>query len=101
MERGDIIIALLREPREQIWGALLRLDQAGLEIRGLDPRIFDEWARQLAGNKEMELGPSTLFFPSHRIEKISLDEQVGSVPSMSAQFENIVGKHPKEFFIKK
>lgn len=100
MERGDMINALLRDPREQIWGALLRLDQAGLEIRGIDTRIFDEWVRQVAGNKDIELGPATIFFPSHRIEKISLDEQVGSVPSMSAQFEGIVGKHPKEFFIK-
>lgn len=98
MERGDIIIALLQDPREQIWGALLRLDQAGLEIRGIDARNFEEWTRQVAGGKDMELGPATLFFPSHRIEKISLDEQVGIVPSMTTQFEDIVGKHPKEFF---
>lgn len=96
MERGDLILAVLREPREQIWGVLLRLDTAGLEIRGLDARNFEEWARQIAAGSPAQLGPATVYYPSHRIERVSLDEPVGAVPSMEQRFREIVGREPKE-----
>jgi hypothetical protein len=98
MDIGDLVLITLREPREQLWGVLMRIDQAGVIIRCIDVRIFEEWARQLASEEDAQLGPTTLFFPSHRIERISLDEQVGAVPSMQARFNEIVGKDAKDLF---
>lgn len=96
MERGDLVLAVLREPREQVWGVLLRLDTSGLEIRGLDARNFEEWARQIAAGTPAQLGPATVYYPSHRLERVSLDEPIGAVPSMAQRFLEIVGEDPRE-----
>jgi hypothetical protein len=97
MKPGDLVSVQLQSPREQLWGVLMRLDQSGIELRGVELGIFEEWWTQLAKGEEIELGPTTLFFPAHRIERVSLDEQVGTVPSMSNRFHSITGKEPREF----
>ena len=96
MHPGDIVVATLQEPREQVWGLLIRLDGAGVIIRGVDARNFEEWTRQVASDHEAELGPSTVFYPAHRIERVALDEPVGAVPSMHGRFQEIVGKEAAE-----
>lgn len=98
MDTGDIVVATLGDPREQIWGLLMRLDGAGVIIRGIDARNFEEWTRQVASDHEPELGPSTVFYPAHRIERIDLDEPVGAVPSMRGRFFDITGKDAAETF---
>ena len=96
MDTGDIVVATLAEPREQVWGLLMRLDGAGVIIRGIDARNFEEWTRQVASDHEPELGPSTVFYPAHRIERVDLDETVGAVPSMRGRFLDITGKEAAE-----
>jgi hypothetical protein len=94
MNAGDIVIAVLQNPREQVWGVLQSLNAAGLIIRGLNTRNFEEWSRQVSSGGQTELGPETTFFPAHRIERISLDQPIGSVPSLGERFEEISGVDP-------
>lgn len=96
MEAGDLVTAHLCSPREQMWGQLVRLGRSGVELRGIDLSNFEEWCRQLAGPEEPQLGPSNVFFPAHRIERITLDERVGAVPSFTERFADIVGRNPQE-----
>ena len=96
MERGDLITVQLAEPREQIWGALLKLDGSGLEIRGIDVTNFEDWCVKLAGGGEQELGLQTVFIPAHRIERINLDERVGTVPSLAERFREVTGMEPQD-----
>ena len=91
MEVGDLITAQLREPREQLWGKLLRLDASGLVMRCIDTANFEEWCAQLANKGEQELGPTTVFLPAHRIERVIVDERVGVVPSLSERFQQVTG----------
>ena len=98
MKDGDIVLASLHDPKEMVWGIILRLDNAGMVIRGINTRNFEEWTRQLSSGVEPELGPSTVFYPSHRIERVSLDEQIGIVPSMTNRFVEVVGEEPDKHF---
>jgi hypothetical protein len=99
MKPGDLVSVQLNSPREQLWGVLLRLDQSGIELRGIELGIFEEWCTQLVKGQEIQLGPTTLFFPAHRIERVSLDEQVGTVPSVKDRFKVITGKDPRDLLI--
>lgn len=92
MNPGDLVIAVMQNPREQVWGVVHSLSAAGLTVRGINTRNFEEWSRQLGAGSEPELGLETVFFPAHRIERISLDEQIGSVPSLASRFEQITGR---------
>jgi hypothetical protein len=92
MKHGEIVIVTLRDPREQFWGQLRNLDAAGVTIRGLDVRNFEEWSREIAGKAPVQLGPEKLFYPMHRVERISADEQIGAVPSIKSRFEEITGQ---------
>lgn len=96
MKKGDIVLVTLHEPREQIWGLLLRIKSSGAFIRGIDARNFEEWARELTTEHEPQLGLSTLYFPTHRIERISLDEKIGVVPSMKGRFQEITSMDAME-----
>ncbi len=96
MKPGDLVSVQLNSPREQVWGVLTRLDQSGTELRGIELGNFEEWCTQLAKGGDVELGPSTVFFPAHRIERVSLDEQIGAVPSMGERFKQITGKEPRD-----
>lgn len=98
MNDSDIVLVMLQEPKEMLWGKLVKLDNAGVIVRGINTRNFEEWSRQLASGKDPELGPATVFYPSHRIERVSLDEQIGTVPSVKTRFIEIVGSEPEEHF---
>jgi hypothetical protein len=93
---GSVVIAYIQNPRERFWGVLLSLDPVGLVIEGIDLNSFDDWVRQTAEGGE-GLSLSTVFFPLLRIEKLLLDDDSGSVPSLSRQFERRVGRTVLEF----
>jgi len=96
MGTGDLVVVHASEPREQLWGTLIRLDSAGVEVRGVDLANFEQWCQQLAGEGEPQLGPATVFLPAHRIERVTLDEQVGAVQSFRDRFHEIVGVEAQE-----
>jgi len=96
IKKNSLVVAYLKEPREQIWGVLLSLDQSGVIIKGISLGSFEDWCRQVAKGEE-SIGLSEMFIPSLRIEKIFLDEKVGSLPSFSNRFQKIVGKTIQEW----
>jgi len=82
---GALIIVYLQNPREKIWGVLLGLDAAGVAVRGLDLRSFDDWLRGLNDPEEQGIRPSVSFYPMSRVEKIVVDEPAEGAPSLDAQ----------------
>lgn len=96
IKKNSLIVAYLKEPREQIWGVLLSFDQSGVIIKGISLESFEDWCRQVAKGDE-GIGLSEMFIPSLRIVKILLDEKVGSLPSFSEKFQKMVGKDVQEW----
>jgi hypothetical protein len=88
---GAVVIAYLQAPRDRYWGVLRSIDTAGIVIEGIDLQAFDDWTRQVAEGRE-GLGPSTVFFPLARVEKILLDAPAGGVPALQDQFETRTGR---------
>jgi methylmalonyl-CoA/ethylmalonyl-CoA epimerase len=78
---GSAILLYLREPQEKMWGLLRRLDATGVTIEGLDLGSFDDWLAQLdQPGDEVLTGPSVVFVPMARVEKILLDRGADAPP---------------------
>jgi hypothetical protein len=92
------VVLYLHSPREKHWGRLLKMDAAGLWLRGIELNSFDSWARDLVGDEQAQMGLSTFFVPYLRVEKVVLDERTGAVPSLSERFESIVGRPVSSVF---
>jgi methylmalonyl-CoA/ethylmalonyl-CoA epimerase len=89
---GVAVLAYLHDPTEKLWGVLRRLDPAGLTIEGVDLGSFDDWVAQVEREEEPVVGPSILFVPMARIEKILLDRSSGNLPSLAERFERRTGR---------
>ena len=75
IETGSLIIVNCMNPKEKLWGELLRLDAVGVVLRGLDLNSVEDWLRQVrADDDEGFVTPSTVFVPLHRVERLYLDE---------------------------
>ncbi len=83
---GDIIIAVLQNPREKLLGVLQDISPAGISLRGIDLDYFDDWSRAIAAG-EPYLPMTDSFYPMWRVERISRDVATDEIPSMSEQFE--------------
>ena len=70
---GTPVLIVLHTPREKCWGILDEITPAGVFLRGLDLKAFDDWV------------------PRWRVERISRDEQSGEVPSLYQQAEQRTG----------
>ena len=93
---GSVVVAYVQNPRERFWGLIRALDSAGVVIEGIDLNSFDDWVRQVAeGGERPSL--STVFIPLVRVEKLLLDANSGSAPSLSLQFERRVGRTLREY----
>ena len=93
---GQAVLAYQREPQEKIWGLLRRIDAAGIVIEGIDLASFDDWVAQIERDEESVIGPSVLFVPMSRVEKILLDRSSGHLPSLSDRFERRTGRRLQE-----
>ena len=96
IERGAAVIIVLHSPREKCWGVLDRISAAGVFLRGLDLNAFDDWLRAVA-HDEPFIGPTDLFFPLWRVERVALDEAAGGVSSLAEQFEQRTGRKLQEY----
>ncbi len=98
-ERGAIVIVNLVNPKEKFWGVLRSLSPVGMTIRGINLDSFEDWIRQLARGEEEDqtLDLATMFVPLFRLERLFLDEAVGSVKSYSEVFRDVVGQTPQRF----
>lgn len=86
IETGTVVIAILHTPREKLLGVLDEIGAAGITLRSIDLRYFDDWCGSIAAGED-HLQMSDNFFPMWRVERITRDEPNGSVPSMAEQFE--------------
>jgi len=93
---GSVVVAYIQNPRERLWGVIRALDPTGVVIEGIDLNSFDDWVRQVAEGGE-GLSLSTIFIPLFRVEKLLLDADSGTAPSLSLQFERRVGRPLREF----
>jgi hypothetical protein len=97
---GSVVIVSLQQPREKTLGLLLKLDEFGVQLRGVDINSFDDLLRQvLADGAGDDVGPilSTMFFPAARIERVLLDEPAGTLPSCGQRFQSRTGIDFAEF----
>jgi hypothetical protein len=93
---GALVIVHCREPREKMWGVLLRLDSIGLTVRGLDLASVEDWLRQERAGEAGLIGPSTFFVPTHRIVRVDLDESGAVVDSYADRFAEACGRDARE-----
>jgi hypothetical protein len=95
LKPGDPILLVLQTPREKCWGILDEISVAGVFLRGLDLKSFDEWISATV-HDEPFIGFGSLFFPMWRVERIAKDEPAGGVPSLLQQAEQRIGRSLNE-----
>jgi len=89
---GAAILLYLREPQEKMWGVLRRLDATGVTVEGLDLGSFDDWVAHIDDDGEDAItGPSVVFVPMARVERILLDRPSGALPSLTQKAERRAG----------
>jgi hypothetical protein len=89
---GQPVLVYLREPSEKLWGILRRLDGAGVMLEGIDLTSFDDWVAQIESAEDSVVGPSVLFIPMPRVDKILLDRASGQLPSLAERFHRRTGR---------
>ena len=89
---GSPVVLYLREPKEKVWGVLIAVRSAGVVVRGLDLRTFDDWVRQEARGEEAAIGLVTLFYPMERVERMEGDETIGPLEGFADRFYREVGR---------
>ncbi|HXL22586.1 MAG TPA: hypothetical protein VOA78_08975 [Candidatus Dormibacteraeota bacterium] len=97
MDPHSIVVVSLHSPREKVWGELLSITPAGITVRGVDLNSFDHFIKQINEPESERMGLPTVFFPITRIERVSLDEPSGAIPSMSDIFARKVGRSLAEY----
>lgn len=93
---GALVIVHCRDPREKMWGVLLRLDAVGLVVRGLDLESVEDWLRQERSGEDRLIAPSTCFVPTHRIARVDLDESGTAVDSYGDRYAEACGRDVRE-----
>jgi hypothetical protein len=89
---GSLVIAHCSSPREKLWGEIIRLDETGLVMRGLELESFEDWLRQERSGSEKLIGPTTFFIPMHRIQRLDLDESSLVVSGYGERFAEVCGR---------
>jgi len=92
MNPNSIVIVSLHSPKEKIWGILLDINPSGVTLRGIDLNSFDLFVSQINQLDGERVGLPTVFFPMMRVERVSLDEPSGSIPSMEEIFQRKIGR---------
>ena len=98
MKIRSLVVVHLAGPSEKFWGILEHLGPEGVTIRGVSLPSFDDWMRDVAAGRG-DLGPSTMFVPMFRVERIFVDEQVGEVESYGQRFTRCVGRRAEELLV--
>lgn len=64
-------------------------------MRGVPVESFEDFLHQWAGDGEHLIGPVTLFFPLHRVERVEVDESAGVVEGLGERFVRVAGRDPR------
>lgn len=94
LEPGALVVLHCCNPKEKMWGLLVKIDPVGVVVRGLDLNSVEDWLRQEAAGATSMLAPSTQFVPMHRVERIFLDESAGGVPGYGDRYRTSCGRDP-------
>lgn len=94
---GDLVVVILREPRERLWGRLLGLDAPGIALRGLDLTPWEEVLGLVRTGEADQVALSTRFLPMHRVEAMYFDEASSGAPSLADTFLQRTGLDPQAF----
>jgi methylmalonyl-CoA epimerase len=89
---GQPVLVYLRDPQEKLWGVMRRMDVAGVVLEGIDLTSFDDWVAQIERGEESVVGPSVLFVPMARLERVLLDRASGKLPSLAERFRERTGR---------
>ena len=87
IEVGSLVILHCGNPREKMWGLLVRLDGVGVAVRGLDLDSVEDWLRQERVDGERMIGPTTFFLPMSRVLRIDLDESTTVIDSYGDRYQ--------------
>jgi hypothetical protein len=86
-----LVVVNCSNPREKVWGLLIRLDSVGAVVRGLDLNSVDDWLRQERNQGDSLIAPGTFLIPTHRILRIDLEESGGLVSSFGDRYTSACG----------
>ena len=96
-EPSSLVIVNLVNPKEKFFGTLRSISAAGLTVRAINLDSFEDWIRQIAKGEGSEIVMITMFVPLFRIERVSLDEPAGSIPSYAQRFEQVTGRAMRDY----
>jgi hypothetical protein len=96
IEEGSLVILHCGNPREKMWGLLVRLDGVGVVVRGLDLNSVEDWLRQEKIGRERMIGPTTFFLPMNRVLRIDLDESTTAVDSYGDRYRTACGREVRD-----
>lgn len=99
VETGALVVVHCIQPKEKLWGVVLRLDELGVVVRGLDLNTVEDWLHQTIAGEEPLIGPSTVFLPMHRVERIFLDESSGAAAGIGDRFRRATGGDVTEILL--
>ena len=91
---GQIVVVVLRDPRERYWGAMLDLRSAGIAQRGLEISQWEQALSLIKSGESDQVSLGTRFFPMHRVESMYIDEAHLGVDSMADVFLRKTGIEP-------
>lgn len=94
---GQLVVLVLRDPRERIWGRLLGLEAAGLAVRGIELSPWEEILSLVKRGDADQVALGTRFVPMHRVESLYLDEPSSGVGSLAEEFRQRTGVLPEDF----
>jgi hypothetical protein len=94
---GQLVVVILKDPREKMWGRLLGLESSGLAVRCLDVRVWEEVLALVKRGDQDQVALGTRFFPMHRVESFYLDEPSSGVPSLEIDFNQRTGMDAQVF----
>ena len=96
-QRGQLVVAVLNNPRQKFWGRMLGLEAAGLVIRGVDLAPWEELMSLVKNGQADQVALGTRYVPLHRVESVYLDEPSSGAPSLAEGFRQRTGLDPQVF----
>ena len=96
-QANQLVVLVLHEPRERVWGRLLGLEAAGIALRGVDLSPWEEMIGFVRRGDADLVALGTRFLPMHRVESLYLDEPSSGVPSLAEDFGRRTGRDPLDF----
>ena len=96
IEVGSLVILHCGNPREKMWGLLMKLDEVGAVVRGLDLDSVEDWLRQEKLGGQRMIGPTTFFLPMNRVLRIDLDESTTVIASYGDRYRTACGREVRD-----